>query len=144
MPRASQRARAEVFAGGKGEGYQAPVSLSHATCHALLTAWGAVERAEIQKVCYPTAIGMFRYWEPPRDPEARLEREVARLERNWGEIHQTGWAILTLRQVHRETIKRHYRDRLPIGRGAMGAALDAFGRKFVIWQELVDGPINPL
>lgn len=113
-------------------------------CHRLLTAWGAAERAQIMRQYYPSAIGLFRDWEPPRDPEARLEREVARMARDWDEISRSGWAVLSLRRAHREAIRRHYRDCQPIGRGARGAALDAFGRVFVTWAEMVEGPLNSL
>ena len=119
--------------------------LSHLECHRLLTAWGAAERAHIMRQYYPRAIGMFRDWEPPRDPEARLEREVARMERDWDEIARSGWAVLSLKhRAHRETIRRHYRDCQPVGRGARGAALDDFGRVYAAWAEAVEGPLNSL
>ena len=120
------------------------VALSHAESHRLLAVWGAVEISELRKQWYPYAASGYRDYEPPRDPEARQEREIRRGERDWHEIHRTGWVVLGLKRWQRDALVRHYRDGAPIGGRARRAALDAFGRRWVIWSEAVDGPINSL
>lgn len=118
--------------------------MSHAEAHRLLTAWASVELAEIRKQWYPYTSSGYRDYEPPRDPEARQEREIRRVERDWTEIDRTGWCLMAIRQVHRETLRRHYRDGGHVGNGARRAALDTFARTWAIWSDSVDGPINSL
>lgn len=119
------------------------VALSHAEAHRLVSQWAASELAQIRRQWYPAAAMGYRDYEPPRDPEARQEREVRRMDRDEAEIARTGWCVLTLRKVHRDTLTRHYRDDQFVGAGARRLALDAFGRKWVAWSEVVEGPINP-
>ena len=102
-----------------------------------------MELAEVRKVWYPPASAGYRDYEPPRDPEARQQREIARLEADEAEVHRTGWALITIKRVYRDTLIRHYRDGEQIGRHARGAALSAFASAWVIWSDVVDGPLNP-
>lgn len=120
------------------------VALSHAESHRLLASWGAVEAFQIRIMYYPSSSAGYRDYEPPRDPETRQEREIRRVERDWHEIHRTGWVVLGLKRWQRDALVRHYRDGAPIGGRARRAALDAFGRRWVIWSEAVDGQINSL
>ena len=120
------------------------VALSHAESHRLLVSWGAVEAFSVRTLWYPSASAGYRDYEPPRDPETRQEREIRRVERDWHEIHRTGWVVLGLKRWQRDALVRHYRDGNPIGGRARRAALDAFGRRWVIWSEAVDGPVNSI
>ena len=120
------------------------VALSHAEIHRLLDSWGAVEALSYRPLGYPSASVYSRLYEAPRDPETRQEREIRRVERDWHEIHRTGWVVLGLKRWQRDALVRHYRDGEPIGWRARRAALDAFGRRWVSWAEAVDGPINSL
>ena len=120
------------------------VALSHAESHRLLVSWGAVEAFSVRTLWYPSASVCSRLYEAPRDPETRQEREIRRVERDWHEIHRTGWVVLGLKRWQRDALVRHYRDGAPIGGRARRAALDAFGRRWVIWSEAVDGTVNSL
>ena len=120
------------------------VALSHTESHRLLASWGAVEAFSVRTLWYPSASAGYRDYEPPRDPETRQEREIRRVERDWHEIHRTGWVVLGLKRWQRDALVRHYRDGSPIGGRARRAALDAFGRRWVIWSEAVDGPVNSI
>lgn len=127
-----------------GAGRQGQVALSHAEAHRLVSQWAACELASVRLHWYPPSAMGYRDYEPPRDPEARQEREVRRMDRDDAEIQRTGWCVLTLKTVHRNTLTRHYRDGGFVGAGARRAALDAFGRRWVVWAEAVDGPLNSI
>ena len=119
--------------------------MSHAAAHALISQWAAVELNEIRNQWYPRAAMGYRDYEPPKDPEERQDREMARVERDWQAISRTGWVILTLPAVHRASLLRFYRGgNGKVAGGARNAALAAFVRRWDSWSETVDGPLNSI
>lgn len=149
MPRASQRARAEVFEGGEGEINRpepvALVRLRHADAERLLWAWGASEMGQAARVWYARSSAGFADYQAPLDPEAqRVEQVIKRVERDDAEIARTGWAVLTLRACHKTALVRKYRDGHKVGHNALQAALSAFSSKWVAWSAEIDGPLNSL
>lgn len=129
-----------------GTGRQGQVALmSHAAAHALISQWAGVELNDIRNQWYPRAAMGYRDYEPPRDPEERQDREIARVERDWQAIHRTGWVILGLPAVHRASLLRFYRGANGrVAGGARNAALAAFVRRWEEWSEAVDGPLNSI
>ncbi len=129
-----------------GTGREGQVALmSHAAAHALISQWAAVELNEIRNQWYPRAAMGYRDYEPPKDPEERQDREMARVERDWDAISRTGWVILSLPAVHRASLLRFYRGANGrVAGGARNAALAAFVRRWAIWSEAVDGPLNSI
>ena len=129
-----------------GTGRQGQVALmSHAAAHALISQWAAVEWGEFRQQWHRSASPLWRDYEPPKDPEERQDREMARVERDWDAISRTGWVILTLPAVHRASLLRFYRGANGrVAGGARNAALAAFVRRWAIWSEAVDGPLNSI
>lgn len=85
---------------------------------------------------YPRSSAGYAWWEAPRDPEARQEREIRRAERDWAEIELTGWCVLTLRRCHRKALIGHYRGGQVVGNRARAAALSAFAIAWGSWRDV--------
>jgi len=129
-----------------GAGRQGQVALmSHAAAHALISQWAGVELNDIRNQWYPRAAMGYRDYEPPKDPEERQDREMARVERDWQAINRTGWVILGLPAVHRASLLRFYRGAHgKVGSGARSAALAAFCARWAAWSDELDGTLSSL
>jgi len=144
MPDTSRNRAPGVFVSAN-DGSKPLAVMRHAEAERLIRNWAAAELSEIRRCWYPPAAMGYRDYEPPRDPEERQDREIARVERDWQAIHRTGWVILGLPAVHRASLLRFYRGANGrVAGGARNAALAAFVRRWEEWSEAVDGPLNSI
>ena len=116
-------------ASGKGAAQRAG---SLAVAHHLISEWASCELSEIRKNWHHPSSPGYRDWEPPRDPDTRLQRQT--FTRNYAEIQLTGWVIFTLKERSRIAIRRRYIDGDKVGHHAMRMALDEFMRNYESWR----------
>ena len=135
MPRSGGSSK--TAAGENATGQQG----SLAVAHHLISEWASCELSEIRKNWHHSASPGYRDWEPPRDPDTRLQRQT--FTRNYAEIQLTGWVIFTLKERSRVAIRRRYIEGERVGHHAMRMALGEFMRKYETWR-FVWRPLDPL